>query len=145
MRRLLGALEESGILLRDIDRGLWTSPRWRRREIYLCWELGEDEVGFWHELCGVRWPPAARLSQPARPRPAPAAGRRALAVIGVAVIVGSLPCPGSASPAGDLVQTGFGGFSFAEGALVLTARRRCCARRSGRLRAAAAAAEWGCS
>jgi hypothetical protein len=20
------------------------------REVFLCWELGEDEVGFWHEL-----------------------------------------------------------------------------------------------
>ena len=51
VRRLLGALEESGILLRDIDRGLLDFPSLTDgREIYLCWELGEDEVGFWHEL-----------------------------------------------------------------------------------------------
>jgi hypothetical protein len=51
VRRLLGALEESGILLRDIDRGLLDFPALMDdREIYLCWELGEDEIGFWHDL-----------------------------------------------------------------------------------------------
>ena len=51
VRRLLGALEEAGILLRDIDRGLMDFPALADgREIYLCWELGEDEVGHWHEL-----------------------------------------------------------------------------------------------
>jgi hypothetical protein len=51
VRRLLGALEEAGILLRDIDRGLIDFPAVvDGREIYLCWELGEDEVAYWHEL-----------------------------------------------------------------------------------------------
>lgn len=51
VRRLLSGLEESGILLRDIDRGLLDFPALAEgREIYLCWELGEDEIGFWHEL-----------------------------------------------------------------------------------------------
>ena len=51
VRRLLGALEEAGILLRDIDRGLLDFPALAEgREIYLCWELGEDEIGYWHEL-----------------------------------------------------------------------------------------------
>ena len=53
VRRLLGVLEESGIVLRDIDRGLVDFPAVvDGREIYLCWELGEDEVGYWHELEG---------------------------------------------------------------------------------------------
>lgn len=51
VRRLLGALEESGIVLRDIDRGLLDFPAIADgREIYLCWELGEEEIAYWHEL-----------------------------------------------------------------------------------------------
>ena len=51
VRRLLGAIEESGIVLRDIDRGLVDFPALLEdREIYLCWELGEDEVSYWHDL-----------------------------------------------------------------------------------------------
>jgi hypothetical protein len=51
VRRLLGAIEESGIVLRDIDRGLADFPSViDGREVYLCWELGEDEVDFWHDL-----------------------------------------------------------------------------------------------
>lgn len=51
VRRLLVALEEAGIVLRDIDRGLIDFPALRDgREVYLCWELGEDEVANWHEL-----------------------------------------------------------------------------------------------
>jgi hypothetical protein len=51
VRRLLGALEEAGIMIRDIDRGLIDFPAIRdEREVYLCWELGEDEITHWHEL-----------------------------------------------------------------------------------------------
>jgi hypothetical protein len=45
-----------------------------------------------------------------------------LALAGVAIILGSLVLPWFGVPLqGDLVQTGFGGFGFAEAALVLTA------------------------
>ena len=51
VRRLLEALSESGIVLRDIDRGLVDFPAIvEGREVYLCWELGEDEVSFWHDI-----------------------------------------------------------------------------------------------
>lgn len=51
VRRLLGALQEAGILVRDIDRGLIDFPAIRGgREVYLCWELGEDSVDHWHDL-----------------------------------------------------------------------------------------------
>jgi hypothetical protein len=53
VRSLLEALEQSGIVLRDIDRGLVDFPAViDGREVYLCWELGEGDVGFWHDLDG---------------------------------------------------------------------------------------------
>jgi hypothetical protein len=51
VRRMLDALAEAGIVLRDVDRGLVDFPAVQEgREVYLCWELGEDEVAFWHDL-----------------------------------------------------------------------------------------------
>ena len=53
VRRLLETVEEAGIVLRDIDRGLVDFPAlFEGREVYLCWEAGEDEVAYWHELEG---------------------------------------------------------------------------------------------
>jgi hypothetical protein len=51
VRRLLEAIERSGIVLRDIDRGLVDFPALiDGREVYLCWEVGEDDVGYWHDM-----------------------------------------------------------------------------------------------
>jgi hypothetical protein len=51
VRTLLLALQEAGIVVRDIDRGLVDFPAIiDGREVYLCWELGEDEISWWHEL-----------------------------------------------------------------------------------------------
>jgi hypothetical protein len=51
-RELVGVvdqLEGHGVLVKDLDRGLVDFPCLHRgREILLCWELGEDEVGYWH-------------------------------------------------------------------------------------------------
>lgn len=53
VRRLLETVERAGIVLRDIDRGLVDFPALMDGgEVYLCWELGEDEVGYWHDLEG---------------------------------------------------------------------------------------------
>jgi hypothetical protein len=50
MRSALVELREMEIVLRDLDRGLVDFPALREdREVYLCWEEGEDSVGFWHE------------------------------------------------------------------------------------------------
>jgi hypothetical protein len=50
-RRLLLAVQESGIVIRDIDRGLIDFPSIRDgEEVYLCWELGEESVSWWHPL-----------------------------------------------------------------------------------------------
>ncbi len=51
VRRLLGALQEAGIVVRDIDRGLIDFPTIREgEEVYLCWELGEDSIDWWHDI-----------------------------------------------------------------------------------------------
>ena len=42
-------LHELGVLVKDLDRGLVDFPCVHRgRELLLCWELGEDDVAFWH-------------------------------------------------------------------------------------------------
>jgi len=72
---------------------------------------------------------ARRWTKPARDLPATLSrelrglrGSERLAVIGVAVIAGSLLLPWYGVPvAGDLVQTGLGAFTWAEGALMLVA------------------------
>ena len=51
LRQALMELQAVEVVLRDLDRGLIDFPSLRDgREIYLCWEEGEDEIGFWHEL-----------------------------------------------------------------------------------------------
>jgi hypothetical protein len=51
LRRLVGGLQELGLVIRDIDRGLIDFPAIiEGREVYLCWRRGEDEVGHWHDL-----------------------------------------------------------------------------------------------
>jgi hypothetical protein len=51
VRRILVELTEAGIVVRDVDRGLIDFPALREgREVYLCWQLGEDRVAWWHDL-----------------------------------------------------------------------------------------------
>jgi hypothetical protein len=51
MRSALAELQAVEIVLRDLDRGLIDFPALRDgREVWLCWEEGEDEVAYWHEL-----------------------------------------------------------------------------------------------
>jgi hypothetical protein len=40
-----------GVQIKDIDSGLVDFLGTREgREIYLCWQYGEDDIAFWHEL-----------------------------------------------------------------------------------------------
>jgi len=49
LRQTLESLEELGCLIKDLDVGLVDFPaRYRGREVYLCWKLGESEIGWWH-------------------------------------------------------------------------------------------------
>jgi len=51
LRGMLAVLERLGLVIRDLDRGLVDFPAiLDGREAYLCWQLGEPEIGFWHGL-----------------------------------------------------------------------------------------------
>lgn len=44
-------LTEIGCELKDYEAGLVDFiGRHRGRDVYLCWKLGEDKIGYWHEL-----------------------------------------------------------------------------------------------
>lgn len=47
----IGEIQEMGVLVKDLDTGLVDFPGKRGgQDILLCWQLGEDEVAFWHGL-----------------------------------------------------------------------------------------------
>ncbi len=51
MQAGVARIDELGITLRDIETGLIDFPALvTGRQVWLCWRLGEDEVGWWHEL-----------------------------------------------------------------------------------------------
>src|SRR5215472_3820776 len=42
-------IEEMGVLVKDLDIGLVDFPTlFRGEEVYLCWRMDEDDIGFWH-------------------------------------------------------------------------------------------------
>jgi hypothetical protein len=44
-------LRDLGVELKDYRTGLIDFPCWMdNREVYLCWKLGEPEIGHWHEV-----------------------------------------------------------------------------------------------
>lgn len=51
MAAAVARIDALGITLRDIERGLIDFPALAGgRQVWLCWELGETDVEFWHEL-----------------------------------------------------------------------------------------------
>ncbi len=49
LSRALRELEAVDVVLRDLERGLIDFPAIRQgEEIYLCWLLDEEQIGFWH-------------------------------------------------------------------------------------------------
>jgi hypothetical protein len=51
LSRILAELEAVDIVVRDAERGLVDFPALRDgEEVYLCWLIDEDEIGFWHGL-----------------------------------------------------------------------------------------------
>jgi len=48
---LLHQIKELGVHLKDADKGLCDFPYMRRgRMVYLCWQLGEDSIQYWHDI-----------------------------------------------------------------------------------------------
>ena len=51
MQGLLGEFKKRHIHIKDIERGLLDFPAIiGGNEVFLCWELGEENIEFWHEL-----------------------------------------------------------------------------------------------
>jgi hypothetical protein len=51
MRKRLEFLTGLDVVLKDIEIGLIDFPtRLHDHDVYLCWHLGEERVGFWHEI-----------------------------------------------------------------------------------------------
>jgi hypothetical protein len=47
----IASIQALGVLVKDLDSGLVDFPAKRDGEdILLCWQLGEDEVAYWHGL-----------------------------------------------------------------------------------------------
>jgi hypothetical protein len=48
--RGLAQLDRWGVVVRDLDSGLCDFPARRAgRDVFLCWQVGEPEIGWWHE------------------------------------------------------------------------------------------------
>lgn len=50
LAREVEAIAADGIILRDAESGLVDFPSERDGvPVFLCWRLGEDQIGFWHD------------------------------------------------------------------------------------------------
>jgi hypothetical protein len=48
---LVHRVQDMGALIKDINLGLLDFPALKEgREVYLCWQYGEGEIAFWHEV-----------------------------------------------------------------------------------------------
>jgi len=48
---LIHQIKEMGVLLKDANKGLCDFPYRRQgRIVYLCWQLGEDRIEYWHDI-----------------------------------------------------------------------------------------------
>jgi hypothetical protein len=48
---LVHSILELGVLIKDINTGLLDFPALREgREVYLCWQYGEGDIAYWHEV-----------------------------------------------------------------------------------------------
>ena len=48
---LIHRIQATDVLIKDINLGLLDFPALRNgREVYLCWQYGEGDIAFWHEV-----------------------------------------------------------------------------------------------
>ena len=48
---LVHRIQDTGVLIKDINIGLLDFPALRNgREVYLCWQHGEEDIAYWHEV-----------------------------------------------------------------------------------------------
>jgi hypothetical protein len=53
LQRVVDELTAIGVQVKDLDSGLIDFPALREgEEVLLCWQLGEDEVAYWHTIDG---------------------------------------------------------------------------------------------
>jgi hypothetical protein len=51
LARTVDDIAELGVQVKDLDEGLVDFPAFRRGEtVLLCWQLGEEDIGFWHSV-----------------------------------------------------------------------------------------------
>lgn len=49
--RISSEIQEMGVMVKDLDKGLCDFPHQRDgRIVYLCWKQDEDEIGWWHDV-----------------------------------------------------------------------------------------------
>jgi hypothetical protein len=48
---LIHQIQATDVLIKDINLGLLDFPALKDgREVYLCWQYGEEDIAFWHEI-----------------------------------------------------------------------------------------------
>ena len=51
LRVLMEQIRDMGVLVKDVDKGLCDFPyRMNDRIVYLCWQMGEDSIDYWHDI-----------------------------------------------------------------------------------------------
>jgi len=77
IRACLDELQALGLEMKDYEEGLVDFPsELEGRPILLCWKLGEEKIGFWHEVdSGYKGRKAVPDAPDWPPLPAPAKGK----------------------------------------------------------------------
>ena len=51
LKETVGRIQETGCLVKDLDKGLVDFPTlFRGEEVYLCWKMDEPAIEFWHRI-----------------------------------------------------------------------------------------------